>query len=132
MAQLNDDEVDEIIRRSNRRKFTPRAITDPQEIREKVIEARENGYALASEEVLQGKLHSEPLFAGRMVVPCGIACWWLSKRMGYGIFFQAVCPAVDGSRRNHQSSLIEFPYPFSEVISPIRASAAHVDQSTEL
>jgi IclR family pca regulon transcriptional regulator len=56
MAQLDDDEVDEIIQRSNRRKFTPRTITDPQEIREKVLEARENGYALASEEVLQGEI----------------------------------------------------------------------------
>ena len=56
MAQLSDDEVNEIIQRSNRRKFTPRTITDPQEIWEKVLEARENGYALASEEVLQGEI----------------------------------------------------------------------------
>lgn len=56
MAQLSDDEVDDIIERSNRRKFTPRTITDPKEIWEKVLEARENGYALASEEVLQGEI----------------------------------------------------------------------------
>jgi len=56
MAQLPDDEVNEIIQRSKRRKFTPRTITEPQEIWDKIHEARENGFALASEEVLQGEI----------------------------------------------------------------------------
>ncbi|MDJ1466025.1 hypothetical protein NDI72_21045 (plasmid) [Nitratireductor sp. GZWM139] len=47
---------DEIIERSERREITPKTITDPQAIRAKVQEARENGYALALEEVLQGEI----------------------------------------------------------------------------
>ncbi len=56
MAHMSDDEVDEIIERSERREITPKTITDPQAIRAKVQEARENGYALALEEVLQGEI----------------------------------------------------------------------------
>lgn len=56
MAHLSDAEVDEIIARSDRREITPKTITDPEGIRAKVREARENGYALALEEILQGEI----------------------------------------------------------------------------
>ncbi|EKF43270.1 transcriptional regulator [Nitratireductor indicus C115] len=56
MAHLSDAEVDEIIERSERREITPKTITDPEGIRAKVREARQNGYALAMEEVLQGEV----------------------------------------------------------------------------
>ncbi|WP_205602435.1 IclR family transcriptional regulator [Chelativorans alearense] len=56
MAHMSDAEVDDIITRSDRREITPRTITDPDQIRAKVREARENGYALALEEILQGEI----------------------------------------------------------------------------
>lgn len=56
MAHMSDAEVDDVIARSDRRKITPRTITDPDAIRAKVREARQNGYALALEEVLQGEI----------------------------------------------------------------------------
>jgi IclR family pca regulon transcriptional regulator len=56
MAHMSDAEVDDIIARSDRREITPKTITDPERIRAKVREARENGYALALEEILQGEI----------------------------------------------------------------------------
>ncbi|MFD2252698.1 DNA-binding IclR family transcriptional regulator [Pseudochelatococcus lubricantis] len=56
LSQLSDDEVDDILARSNRQPFTPRTLTDLKEIRAKVVMARENGYAIAAEEVLQGEV----------------------------------------------------------------------------
>lgn len=56
MAHLSDAEVDDIIARSDRHEITPKTITDPEKIRAKVREARENGYALALEEILQGEI----------------------------------------------------------------------------
>ncbi|MEO3999434.1 IclR family transcriptional regulator [Mesorhizobium sp. CAU 1732] len=56
MAHLGDAEVDDIIARSDRRPFTDKTITDPREVREKVREARIDGYALTVEEVLVGEV----------------------------------------------------------------------------
>nr|WP_048645572.1 IclR family transcriptional regulator [Nitratireductor soli] len=56
MAHLSDAQVDDIIARSDRHEITPKTITDPEKIRAKVREARENGYALALEEILQGEI----------------------------------------------------------------------------
>ncbi len=56
MAHLDDAEVDDIIRRSDRTPITPRTITEPADIWQKVHEARDNGYALALEQVLVGEV----------------------------------------------------------------------------
>ncbi|KXF74765.1 IclR family transcriptional regulator [Paramesorhizobium deserti] len=56
MAHMSDAEVDDIIKRSDRREITPKTITDPEQIRVKVREAREKGYALALEEILLGEI----------------------------------------------------------------------------
>jgi DNA-binding IclR family transcriptional regulator len=56
MANLPDAEVSDIIARSDRRPFTDKTITSPEEVREKVREARQLGYALTVEEVLVGEV----------------------------------------------------------------------------
>ncbi|WP_157014582.1 IclR family transcriptional regulator [Mesorhizobium xinjiangense] len=56
MAHLDDDEVDDIIERSDRVPITPRTITEPDAIRRQVCQARDNGYALALEQVLVGEV----------------------------------------------------------------------------
>jgi len=56
MAHLSDWEVDDIIARSDRRPFTDKTITAPDEVREMVREARQFGYALTVEEVLVGEV----------------------------------------------------------------------------
>ncbi|MBX9454092.1 MAG: IclR family transcriptional regulator [Mesorhizobium sp.] len=56
MSRLPHAEVEDIIARSDRRPFTDKTITDPQEVREKIAEARQLGYALTVEEVLVGEV----------------------------------------------------------------------------
>lgn len=56
MSHLSDAEVDAIIARSDRRPFTDKTITDPPKVRERVLEARQLGYALTVEEVLVGEV----------------------------------------------------------------------------
>lgn len=56
MAHLADAQVDDIIARSDRRPFTDKTITAPDEVRAMVREARQNGYALTVEEVLVGEV----------------------------------------------------------------------------
>ncbi|KFB08085.1 IclR family transcriptional regulator [Nitratireductor basaltis] len=56
MAAMSDDKVEEIIEKSDRRPFTAKTLVEPSAIREKVLEAREAGYAVAVEEVLPGEV----------------------------------------------------------------------------
>lgn len=56
MAHLTNAEVDDIIERSDRRPFTDKTITSPDEVCEMVREARQFGYALTVEEVLVGEV----------------------------------------------------------------------------
>lgn len=56
LSRLPDDEVEDIIARSDRRPFTDKTITEPQDVLERVQEARQLGYALAVEEVLVGEV----------------------------------------------------------------------------
>jgi IclR family transcriptional regulator, pca regulon regulatory protein len=56
MSQLDDDEVDDILVRSDRRPFTAKTLTEPEAIRERVRAAREAGYAVALEQVLPGEI----------------------------------------------------------------------------
>lgn len=56
MANLSDDEVDDIIARSDRRPFTAKTITEPDAIRAKIQEVRKAGFALALEQVLPGEV----------------------------------------------------------------------------
>lgn len=56
MAHLGDEEVDGIIARSDRRPFTDKTITAPEEVKSMVREARQLGFAMTVEEVLVGEL----------------------------------------------------------------------------
>lgn len=56
MAHLTDAEVDGILARSDKRPFTDKTVTAPDEVRAKVLEARQFGYALTVEEVLVGEV----------------------------------------------------------------------------
>ncbi|MBZ8134454.1 IclR family transcriptional regulator [Afifella sp. IM 167] len=56
MAHLEDEEVEDIIARSERKPLTPKTITEPGKIRAKIAEARRDGYALAREESLLGEI----------------------------------------------------------------------------
>ncbi|MFD1378844.1 IclR family transcriptional regulator [Fodinicurvata halophila] len=71
LSCLEDAEVADIIARSDRTPFTPKTLTDPGAIRDKVAEAREKGYALTLEEILIGEIAigiALPDSSGR---PCG-------------------------------------------------------------
>lgn len=56
MSHLSDAEVDDILARSDLRPLTPKTITDPERIRERVREARLQSYALCLEESMVGEI----------------------------------------------------------------------------
>ncbi|TAM98385.1 MAG: IclR family transcriptional regulator [Rhizobiaceae bacterium] len=56
LAALPDARVDDIIRRSDRRQYTPGTKTTPAEIWKEVRKIRQTGYAIAVEELLPGEV----------------------------------------------------------------------------
>ncbi len=54
LSQLPDDEVEDILTRSDRRRITPYTVTELPAIREKIAVARRAGFALASQELQIG------------------------------------------------------------------------------
>lgn len=56
LSHLPEDQMLDIIHRSDRRKLTPRTTTEIPEILERIAEVRETGYSLALEEVLVGEV----------------------------------------------------------------------------
>lgn len=56
LSHLDDDEVLDILQRSDRRKVTPRTTVEIDEIRKRIDEVRDTGYSLAIEEVLVGEV----------------------------------------------------------------------------
>ena len=56
LAALPPAEMDAVLAESDLRRITPKTIVDPDMIRRKVREARENAYALAAEEALIGEV----------------------------------------------------------------------------
>ncbi|MGR4067963.1 helix-turn-helix domain-containing protein [Halomonas sp. LR3S48] len=71
LSKLDDDEVRDIIARSDRTPLTPRTITDPERVMSKVHEAREQGFALAREEILIGEIALGVPIIGHDGRPCG-------------------------------------------------------------
>lgn len=56
MAHLPDDEVDILLANADMKPLTPRTLTDPAAIREQIAMTRENGHALALEQILMGEV----------------------------------------------------------------------------
>lgn len=56
MAMLPDNEVDELLAAADLRPLTPRTLTDPQAIRDQIALTRQNGHALAIEQILMGEV----------------------------------------------------------------------------
>lgn len=56
LSHLPENQVMDILSRSDRRKLTPRTTTDIREILDRIAEVRETGYSLAIEEVLVGEV----------------------------------------------------------------------------
>jgi len=56
LAQLSDDAIEDVFRRSDRRPMTPRTVTDLPGLRARIAEARTLGYALALEEWFLGEI----------------------------------------------------------------------------
>ncbi|ALX85709.1 IclR family transcriptional regulator [Achromobacter denitrificans] len=56
MSHLTDAEIDDILGRSDLQPLTPKTITDPERIRQRVREARLQGYALCQEESMVGEI----------------------------------------------------------------------------
>lgn len=56
LSHLPDEQVMDIINRSDRRKLTPRTTIDVEHILERIAEVRATGYSLALEEVLVGEV----------------------------------------------------------------------------
>jgi IclR family pca regulon transcriptional regulator len=71
LARLSDDEVEDILARSDRRKVTPKTLTDTDKIWGKVREARRDGYAYTSEEALIGEVVLAAAVVGKGGRPLG-------------------------------------------------------------
>lgn len=71
LSRLDQDEVEDILERSDIRPVTPKTITDPVAIRAKVHEAREQGYAIALEQILVGEIALGVAITGPDGRPCG-------------------------------------------------------------
>ena len=56
MAHLSDADVKALLARSDRKPLTPKTVTELGQIREKVREARQDGFSLAQEEALIGEV----------------------------------------------------------------------------
>lgn len=56
LAQMDDARVADVLARSDRRRLTPKTITDLPALRRKIADARSAGYALALEERLLGEI----------------------------------------------------------------------------
>lgn len=56
LARLPEDQARDIIRRSERRSYTPKTLTDEEAIMDKVAQAREQGYIIAAEQLLPGEI----------------------------------------------------------------------------
>ncbi|WP_430512047.1 IclR family transcriptional regulator [Pannonibacter phragmitetus] len=56
LARLPEDECAELIAASNRVAVTPQTITDADTLLERIAETRQNGYALALEQILTGEI----------------------------------------------------------------------------
>ncbi|MDD9735933.1 IclR family transcriptional regulator C-terminal domain-containing protein [Seohaeicola sp. SP36] len=56
MARLEDEAVRAIVDASNRQPFTPRTLTDPEEIMAEVEATRARGYSIAVEQILLGEV----------------------------------------------------------------------------
>lgn len=56
MSLLPDDEVDALLHAADRQPLTPRTLTDPAAIRDQIAMARQQGHALALEQVLMGEV----------------------------------------------------------------------------
>jgi len=51
LAGLEDSRIEDILRRSDLRAYTPRTIFEPDRIRERIAETRQRGFAIAEEQV---------------------------------------------------------------------------------
>lgn len=71
MSCLPPEEVDDILQRSSMEPLTPKTITNVETIREKVNEARINGYSLALEEALLGEIVLASAIVNRKGRPIG-------------------------------------------------------------
>lgn len=56
LSRLPEAEARDILRRSERRRFTPHTLTDDEAIMVRVAEARERGYVIATEQLLPGEI----------------------------------------------------------------------------
>jgi IclR family pca regulon transcriptional regulator len=71
LAALPDEEVLDILARSDRRKLTPRTTTEIDEILEQVARVRDTGYSLAIEQVQIGELAVGVAVTDKQGVPIG-------------------------------------------------------------
>jgi DNA-binding IclR family transcriptional regulator len=56
LASLSDNDLEEYLKNTHFRCFTPNTITDPEELRRKIIEDRERGFSFSSGECHQGSV----------------------------------------------------------------------------
>lgn len=56
MSRLPDEDVRDILDRSDRQPFTPHTLTEPEEILEKIKQARSIGYSVTESQILTGEI----------------------------------------------------------------------------
>lgn len=71
LSHLPEDQVMDILQRSDRRKLTPRTIVDIPEILEKIAEVRTSGYSVAIEQVMMGEIAVAAAVLDRNGTPIG-------------------------------------------------------------
>lgn len=71
MAALPEPEVDDILSRAPFHQITPRTLTDPTEIRARIAETRNRGFAVALEQIQMGEIALGVALTGRDGRPWG-------------------------------------------------------------
>lgn len=71
LSRLPEAEARDILRRSERQRFTPQTLTDEEAIMARVAEARERGYVIATEQLLPGEIGMAAVVTGSGGRPVG-------------------------------------------------------------
>lgn len=105
LAALGDDEVRELLGRSDRRRYTPTTVTDIEDLMDRVRQARADGYSIADGEYYRGDLGIGTAVrdaSGRTVAAVNISApssrWTLERMAGeLAPLLIAACRRISGA-----------------------------------
>jgi len=56
LGQLSDEELDAYLAKGSLKRYLPKTVTDPEKLRQDIVQAREQGYAIVDQELEEGLL----------------------------------------------------------------------------